>query len=91
MDTVDGSTKETLFMLAANRVLLGPPHFWPLEQLNSPTPTVKKRFSSMRDGSSALRRPRRLVVNVVAVAVSLYAGSVGMAGLLLLLLPLEEE
>jgi hypothetical protein len=33
MDKVDGSTKETLLMLAANRVLLGPPQFWPVEQL----------------------------------------------------------
>jgi hypothetical protein len=68
-------------MLAVNRVLLGPPQFWPLLQLKSPTPTVKKRSSSTREGSSALRRL------VVAVAVSLYAGRVGMAGLLLLLEP----
>jgi hypothetical protein len=81
MEEADGSTKETLLMLAVNRVLLGPPQFWPLLQLKSPTPTVKKRSSSTREGSSALRRL------VVAVAVSLYAGRVGMAGLLLLLEP----
>jgi hypothetical protein len=59
----------------------GPSQFWPLLQLKGPTPTVKKGSSSTREGSSALRR---LVVNVVAMAVSLYAGRVGMAGLLLL-------
>ncbi|TVU27497.1 hypothetical protein EJB05_30113, partial [Eragrostis curvula] len=56
METVEGSTKETLLMLAVNRVLFGP------------TPEQLKRLSSTRDGSSALRR---FVVNAVAVAVSL--------------------
>ena len=73
-----GKTKETLFMLAVKRVLLfGPAHSCPGAQLNSPRPTVKKRFSSTGLGISTFRGLLMPAAKAVAAPVSLKAGRVG--------------
>lgn len=81
---MEGSTKDTLFMLAVKRVPFGPWHRRGLKcfgQLSSPSPTVKKRLSSISVGTATFPRLLKLPVKAVAVAVSLNAGREGKMGL----------
>ena len=84
-----GSTNETLFMLAVKRVPLGPWHLLDrkfLGHLLSPSPIVKKRFSSISVGTSTFLGLLKLLVKADAVLVSLKAGSIGITGLSAILL-----
>lgn len=82
---MEGSTNDSLFMLAAKQVLFGPWMFLnrtPGGHGISPNPTVTNKLSSIPVGTSALLGLLRLVVNFVAVAVSLKAGKVALTGLI---------
>ena len=72
-----GKTKETLLMLAAKRVPLGPWQrgLFGFVQLMRPNPTVKSKLSSIWVGTFTLFGLRSWEVNRVAVGVSLKFGS----------------
>lgn len=80
MEKFLGRVKETLFMLAVKRLPLGPLHVCPLGQSKRPSPTVKKRFSSISVGTSTLDGLLSEVVNALAAPVSLKAGRDGKMG-----------
>ena len=70
-------------MDAVSRVPFGPWHWDGLKlggQLLRPSPTVKKRFSSISVGTRGRLRLRKFLAKAVTVAVSLKAGREGNAG-----------